>query len=225
MADQLVCELNLVVVPERSLAERHIALSSELTKRHPARITLDGIEPRLAFAPHITLYQVAIPVQDMERMCAELAEIAKRTPQLSVAATEFAYHAEDATIELRYEATAPLLHLQDAVVEAVNPIRGTLLRERDPSGHLLTELTTQSGTIGDNIRRTGFDAVGDPAEGGTFIPHVSLNWFELGTSLDTESEDLPPLTNFDGSFVALGVYLLGPYGTCAQRLASVGLAG
>jgi hypothetical protein len=53
---------------------------------------------------------------------------------------------------------------------------------------------------------------------------VSLNWFQPGTPLDTGSEELPPITDFDGSFVALGIYLLGPYGTCAQRLASLQLA-
>jgi hypothetical protein len=224
MADELVCELNLVAVPETTLAEKHIALSEALAKRHPARITLDGIEPRLAFAPHVTLYQVAIRMQDMDELCADLAAIAGRTAPLKLRATEYAYHVHDATIELRYEVTQPLVHLQDAVLEAVNPLRGSLLRERDPSGHLLAELITQSGTVSDNIRRTGFDAVGDPATGGTFIPHVSLDWFQPGTLLDTESENLPPITDFDGSFVALGIYLLGPYGTCAQRLASVDLA-
>jgi hypothetical protein len=225
VGEPLVCELNLVVIPEQTLAERCIALSGELSRRHPARIALDGIEPRLAFAPHVTLYQVTIPVHGLDRVYAEFTDIARRTPPLSLGATEYAYHAEDATIELRYEATRPLMEMQDAVLEAVNPIRGTLLRERDPSGHLLSELITRSGIVGDNIRRTGFDAVGDPAEGGTFIPHISLNWFEPGTLLDTESDDLPPITNFDGTFVALGIYLLGPYGTCAQRLASVELAG
>jgi hypothetical protein len=220
----LACELNLVVVPETALAAKHIALSQDLAKRHSARITLDGIEPRLAFAPHVTLYQVAICLHDMDRVLADLAAIAGRTPLLMLAATQYAYNAQDATIELRYKPTTPLTELQDAVLQAVNPIRGSLLRERDPSGHLLSDLITLPGKAGDNIRRTGFDAVGDPQNGGTFIPHVSLNWFQPGTPLDTGSEELPPITDFDGSFVALGIYLLGPYGTCAQRLASLQLA-
>ena len=225
MSVELTCELNLVVVPEKSLAEKHIALSQELAKRHPARITLDGIDPRLAFAPHVTIYQVAVRLNDMNRISTDLAAIAGDTPVLSLAATEYAYHAQDATIELRYRATGPLLQLQDAVLEVVNPIRGSLLRERDPSGHPLSELITQSGTVGDNIRCTGFDAIGDPAKGGTFIPHVSLNWFAPGTSLDAESEELPLIGNFDGPAVALGIYLLGPYGTCTQRLAASELTG
>jgi hypothetical protein len=100
--------------------------------------------------------------------------------------------------------------------------------ERDPAGHELTgheltDLIQEPGTKGDNIRATGFDAVGDPARGGLFQPHVTINWFELGTSVALGAEGLPPISDFNGRFLALGVYLLGPYGTCAQRMASLEL--
>jgi hypothetical protein len=225
MADDLVCELNLVIAPETTLAVSHIAISNELAGRHPARIALNGFEPRLAFAPHVTLYQVAIRLSDMETTCEQLAKIAAHIAPVTLRAAEYAYHAEDATIELRYEATEPLLHLQHEVLETVNPIRGDLLRERDPSGHLLAELAQESGAVSDNIRATGFDAVGDPATGGTFIPHVSLDWFEPGTAVDLDRESLPPTSHFDGRFVSLGIHFLGPYGTCSQRLASLPLRG
>jgi hypothetical protein len=50
---------------------------------------------------------------------------------------------------------------------------------------------------------------------------VTINWFELGTSVRMNAPDWPALTDFDGDFVSLGIYLLGPYGTCAQRLGRV----
>jgi hypothetical protein len=75
------------------------------------------------------------------------------------------------------------VQLQDEVLAVVNPLRGDLLLERS-AGHKLSELIDRPGTAGDNIRRTGFDAVGDPAQGGLFHPHVTINWFEPGTSMD-----------------------------------------
>jgi hypothetical protein len=87
----------------------------------------------------------------MNRVLADLAAIASRTPLLTLAATQYAYNAQDATIELRYKPTTPLTELQDAVLQAINPIRGSLLGERDPSGHLLSDLITLPGKAGDNI--------------------------------------------------------------------------
>ena len=66
--------------------------------------------------------------------------------------------------------------------------------------------------------------MGDPAQGGLFYPYVTLNWFEPGTSVDLTATDWPPPSHFDGRFAALGIFLLGPYGTCAQRLAALPLA-
>jgi hypothetical protein len=103
-------------------------------------------------------------------------------------------------------------------------LRGNLLLERDPAGRPLSERIDEPGQAGDNVRRTGFDAVGDPAQGGLFQPHVTLNWFELGTSVELNATDWPSLSYFDGRFVALGIFLLGPYGTCAQRLAALHFA-
>ncbi|HMD24929.1 MAG TPA: hypothetical protein VKH61_12580, partial [Streptosporangiaceae bacterium] len=88
----------------------------------------------------------------------------------------------------------------------------------------LSDRIDEPGQAGDNIRRTGFDAVGDPTHGGLFYPHVTINWFEPGTSVDLTATDWPSLSHCDGRFAALGIFLLGPYGTCAQRLAALPLA-
>lgn len=42
--------------------------------------------------------------------------------------------------------------------------------------------------------------------------------------MDLNAPDWPPPSHFDGRFAALGIFLLGPYGTCAQRLAALPLA-
>jgi hypothetical protein len=39
--------------------------------------------------------------------------------------------------------------------------------------------------------------------------------------VELNAPDWPPISDFNGRFVALGIHLLGPYGTCAQRLAAL----
>ena len=221
MTQALILELNLALIPEQRLANRHIALSKQLAGRYPAVIRLNGVTPRLAFTPHLTLYQVPIKIQDMAALYAALAQLTADASALPLTATEFASNEQEGSFEVRYDAASELIVLQDDLLAAVNPLRGNLLLERDPAGHKLTDLITEPGTAGDNIRRTGFDAVGDPAQGGLFHPHVTINWFELGTSVELNAPDWPPISDFNGRFVALGIHLLGPYGTCAQRLAAL----
>lgn len=224
MDQQLICELNLALIPEMELANRLISFSSQMAGRYPSVIRLNGVTPRVAFAPHVTLYQVAVPARDLPDLCAALGDVAATAPRLSLSATEYRSNEDEGSFEVRYAAAAQLMQLQDETIAVVNPLRGKLLLERDPAGRPLSERINESGVVGDNIRRTGFDAVGDPAQGGLFQPHVTIDWFELGTSVELDAPDWPSLSRFDGRFVALGVFLLGPYGTCAQRLAALPLA-
>jgi hypothetical protein len=224
MDQQLTCELNLALIPETELANRQIAFSKQMAGQHRPVIQLNGVTPRVAFAPHITLYQVPVPVQDLPEMHAALLDIAANTEAFSLEATEFGANADEGSFEVRYEGPSRLMKLQDDTIAVVNPLRGSLLLERDPAGRPLSERIDESGTAGDNIRRTGFDAAGDPAEGGLFHPHVTLNWFEPGTSVEMNGADWPSLSQFDGSFVALGIFVLGPCGTCVQRLRALTLA-
>jgi 2'-5' RNA ligase len=223
MNQELISELNLALIPENILGERHIALSRQIASQYPAVITLNGITPRLAFTPHLTIYQVAVRVKDLDRMREALGEVASSARAFALAATEYSANPNEGSFEVRYEAAPRLMQFQDEVLAIVNPLRGNLLVERDPSGRPLSELMRRSGTVGDNVRRTGFDAVGDPAKGGTFGPHVTINWLRLGTSLKMNACDWPQLSDLNGHFVALGIFVLGPYGTCAQRLATLEL--
>jgi hypothetical protein len=224
MNQQLVCELNLALIPETELANRHISFSKEMAGRYRPVIQLNGVRPREAFTPHLTIYQVPVPVQDLAEMREALQDVVAKAPPFSLSATEYASNAGEGSFEVRYEAPARLMELQDDTIAVVNPLRGNLLLDRDPAGRLLSERIEESGTAGDNIRQTGFDAVGDPEQGGLFHPHVTLNWFAPGTSVE-DVEDWPSLSNFNGSFTTFGIFLLGPYGTCAQRLAALDLAG
>jgi hypothetical protein len=224
MDQQLICELNLALIPQAELASRHIAFSRQMAGRYRPVIQLNGVTPRVAFTPHVTLYQVPVQAHDLPGLRATLLDLAAKAPPLSLSATEYRANQDEGSFEVRYAAAARLMQLQDDTLAAVNPLRGNLLLERDPAGRPLSERIDEPGLAGDNIRRTGFDAVGDPAQGGLFYPHVTINWFEPGTAVELNATDWPSLSHFDGRFVALGIFLLGPYGTCAQRLAALPLA-
>jgi hypothetical protein len=224
MDKQLICELNLALIPETELASRHIALSRHMASRYRSVIELNGVTPRVAFTPHVTLYQVPVQAHDLPGLRAALLDVAAKAPPLSLSATEYRFNQGEGSFEVRYAAAARVMELQDDTIATVNPLRGNLLLERDPAGRPLSERIDEPGPAGDNIRRTGFDAVGDPAQGGLFCPHVTINWFEPGTSVEQDATDWPSLSHFDGRFVALGIFLLGPYGTCAQRLAALHFA-
>lgn len=224
MNQQLICELNLALIPETELASRHITFSRQMAGRYRSLIQLDGVTPKVAFTPHVTLYQVPVQAGDLPELHAALLNVAAKAPQLWLSATEYRSNQDEGSFEVRYAPATSLMELQADTIAMVNPLRRDLLLERDPAGRPLSERIDEPGLAGDNIRQTGFDAVGDPAQGGLFYPHVTLNWFELGTSVELNTTEWPSLTYFDGRFVALGIFLLGPYGTCAQRLAALPLA-
>jgi hypothetical protein len=221
---QLICELNLALIPQTELASRHITFSRHMAGRYRPVIQLNSVTPRVAFTPHVTLYQVPVQARDLPGLCAALLDLAAKAPRLWLSATEYRSNQDEGSFEIRYGAADRLMELQDDTIAVVNPLRGDLLLERDPAGRPLSERIDEPGLAGDNIRRTGFDAVGDPAQGGLFSPHVTINWFEPGTPVELNATDWPSLSHFDGRFVALGIFLLGPYGTCAQRLAALPFA-
>jgi hypothetical protein len=219
--EQLICELNVALIPEAELARRLISLSKQMAGRYRSVIQLNGVTPRVAFAPHVTLYQVPVPVRALPGVRVALLDVVRDALPISLGPTEYRSNDDEGSFEIRYEAPSEVIEVQDATIAAVNPRRGQLLLERDPAGRPLSQRRDESGPAGDNIRRTGFDAVGDPARGGLFQPHITINWFEPGTSVDLKDPDLPSISDFEGRFVALGIFLLGPYGTCAQRLAAL----
>lgn len=224
MDGQLICELNLALIPETELASRHIAFSRHVAGRYCSLIQLNGVTPKVAFAPHVTLYQVPVQARDLPGLRGALLDVAAKAQQFSLNATEYRSNENEGSFEVRYVAATRLVQLQADTIAVANPLRGDLLLERDPAGRPLAERAGEPGLAGDNVRRTGFDAVGDPAHGGLFYPHVTINWFEPGTPVELNITDWPPLAHFGGRFEALGIFLLGPYGTCAQRLAALPFA-
>ena len=179
MNQQLICELNLALIPETELASRHITFSRQMAGRYRSLIQLNGVTPKVAFTPHVTLYQVPVQAGDLPELHAALLNVAVKAPQFWLSATEYRSNQDEGSFEVRYAPATSLTELQADTIAVVNPLRGDLLLERDPAGRPLSERIDEPGLAGDNIRQTGFDAVGDPAQGGLFIrtsPSTGSSW-------------------------------------------------
>ncbi|MGH3169005.1 MAG: hypothetical protein ACRDN0_24380, partial [Trebonia sp.] len=137
------------------------------------------------------------------------------------ACTSLAYNDGEASLEARTGVPAELAGLQREILDLANPIRGGLLLDRDPAGNRLGDLMAGAGQLGANIRDTGYAEVG-----GLFRPHDTLNWFEPGTRVNAGAmESMVDLATLSGAYTALGLFTLGPYGTCPQLLARYELDG
>ena len=216
----LTIELNIALLPSPALASRLAAVSGQFAARYPALVRLSDDKARLSIAPHLTLYQVPVPVADLWQLHEGLRKIAHQTRHFTLACTGLAYNAAEASLEASREAPEPLVALQAAVIDLANPVRGGLLLDRDPAGNRVADLLGAGGVLGDNLRRTGYAEVGDPASGGLFRPHDTLNWFEPGAAIDAGRESrIVGVASLDGDYTALGLFALGPHGTCPQLLA------
>ena len=213
--DGLRIELNIALLPEPGVAGRLVAASREFAERYPAIVRLDDVHFRLSFAPHLTLYQLAVPQSELPPLDAGLRKIANTERAISLACTELAYNAGEASLEARTESPTALAALQARVIDFANPLRDGILVERDPAGNSVRELLAAPGVLGENIRRTGYAEVGE-----LFRPHATLNWFVPGTHVDVSREDVPvDIRSLGGRHPTLAMFVLGPHGTCVQALA------
>lgn len=151
----LKIELNICLLPAADLSERIVSASRQYEKSmtQTCIVTLQGDEKtsketneegnkeslgnrlRLQLVPHLTLYQLSLPVRSLEDACAALKEISTAFSVVDATTTEVVYNSHEGSLEQRYASTAELVSMQSRVIDALNPMRGSLLLERDPGGN------------------------------------------------------------------------------------------
>jgi hypothetical protein len=95
----------------------------------------DSQRLRLQVAPHLTLYQLSLPVAALPQACADLRALAGTFSAIEASATEVVFNSAEGSLEQRYLPTDVFTSLQERVIECLNVARGTLLLERDPAGN------------------------------------------------------------------------------------------
>jgi hypothetical protein len=211
---KLRIDLNIALVPDSALAAELIATSTKFADHYRAIVRLGDASARLSLAPHLTLYQVPVPLASLDDLDAGLRRIARSARPLILNCAGLAYNADEASLEAQTESPVELARLQDDVIALANPMRGGVLLERDPAGNAVSAAWETPGVLGGNIRETGYGEVGE-----LFRPHDTLNWFEAGTRVDESAmENMVNTSALSGSYPALALFTLGPYGTCPQLL-------
>ncbi|HKR81673.1 MAG TPA: hypothetical protein VJR27_01595 [Candidatus Saccharimonadales bacterium] len=213
-------EVNIALLPEYRLADQLTKASHGIASRYPALVRLGSAGLKLSLAPHLTLYQGAFPFKNIPKLDSRLTEIAKHEQPHALTSTGLAYNQQEGSIEDRKEVTDALVTLQENLITKVNSLREGRLMERDPAGNVLHGLLQAPGRLGENIQATGYGEVGDPRTGGLFRPHDTLAWLEPGIQVDLAYEQslLNP-RDMSGTYPAIGLFALGPQGTCPQLLA------
>ena len=181
-------------------------------------VQIDDGREKLGVAPHLTLYQLAIPVDNVNSACDSLRRIAARhNPVNTTTSTLDLNHREKDSVpiavEIMYEklsqqsSTANLLGLQSSVVTTLNPLRNGHLIERDPTRRLVSDMFLDNVNVIEFGWSEGIEH---------FNPHLTLGW------VGPDSHIAEP--KFKGgsthTFDTLTLFALGSHGTCVQKLYS-----
>lgn len=218
-----VIELNICLVPHITLSDASARVSSSISRQHHARVILDEGKAKLSTAPHVTLYQVPLPLADLACLFDEMKKIASLAFPLDLVGKDYCANDHEGSFEVVYEVNDSILSLQRMVINAANPLRGNLLLERDPAGNSIREILderadelAETESRLDNLRRIGFSDAGM-----TYSPHLTLTWLSnFNEVCEIDVKSLSPPTELGGVFDELAVFCLGPRGTTPQKLAS-----
>ena len=215
MAEQLKLEVCVALAPSPPLSSSLARLSERFAEANAAGtviLTLQGDGHRLGLSPHMTVYQLSLPLTKIGEAVEELKCIATQSRALTLQGNTFAANASEGSIELKYTGSPELSALQMAVVEKLNPLRCGLYLERSPAGLSVADAVLEAADDNGPLSKYGFGEYGD-----TFNPHVTISWLRPGCTPFAAQPD--PL-HYSGVFDSLNMYAMGPQGACPQLLAS-----
>jgi hypothetical protein len=173
--------------------------------------------------PHVSIFMLAVQEPDLPAVMSATSSVARRHVELPALGQHFRHNPHGAP-ELYFRKSREWVELQMAVIDAVEPLRGGLLRPTDPSGadiRLLLTDPTQDRDRRDQLARFGYDEITErwpPTDDGRadrFNPHVTFAW-PTAAEPKVPLTELPPAADFSGVLTELGVFGMSPYGTCTR---------
>jgi hypothetical protein len=213
-------------------------LSSELlaqrmaTLGHPSAFRLGRPFPGSRAAdhcePHVSVFMLAVEESEVGRVLAAAARTAAAHAPVTAAGQHWGLNPQGAP-ELYLRQSDAWVTLQRAVVAAIEPLRRGRLRAADPAGTRLAGLVAElrrDGSDPERLRQLeayGYDEVTD-GFASRFRPHVTVAW-PAGGAFEVSLDGLPPPADFDGVLSGLGVFGMGPNGTCTRRYGEYVLGG
>jgi 2'-5' RNA ligase len=198
---------DIVIFPPDSIRAKAIELSDHLSQ-FDTYIRLSKNGPY----PHISLYQAEFPLVNLDKVKTKLTEYVKSKKIFSISPIDQVYQPGGrGYLEVQYPPVGKLLELHQEVIELLNPLREDLMREAEKARFDSLPEDQQ-----ENIKKWGYSFTGP-----YFRPHITLARLK-----DESPAALASLDKKDFSFNVgqIGIFELGPHGTCVQKVAVYDLA-
>ncbi len=192
-------DCDIVLLPEKALADRAIATSQELAVYGNLAALHEGKS-----YPHLSLYMATVKGDDVEKVRDIVREIAATTSPIYLSAHN--YGGAGNYLVVNHEITEATVRLQRQILDAVVPLHQGIMRKD------IANAEGASGVALRNYQTYGYKYIDE-----LFAPHITLGVFADKPELDTLP--LPNPTVFTGVFTQLGLFELGEYNTCVRQIA------
>lgn len=200
---------DIVLIPAKNVYQASVAISQQLQHFGTDFTLADG-----KFYPHLSMYMANFTPENLEAATDVLETIAASSAAPSLQAMRYLHDLEQGMFEVAYDKNHDIVHLQQQIIEGLNPLR-TGLRVKDPVGHVLEDWLPQtSGEARTNLETWGYDEIG-----GLFRPHITFTRFKK-RNRQIDVTLLPPLGELNCTFPTLAIYEMGENGTCIKPVVS-----
>jgi 2'-5' RNA ligase len=157
--------------------------------------------------PHISMYQAEFPLSNLNDIKSKLASFASSANRFSLSPIDGIYKQEDQTyLEVQYEASEVLVKFQTEIMELLNRFRNGLLRDSDKNR--FADLSEEQKS---NLKEWGYRLNGE-----SFRPHMTIS--RLNSPDQVELNEFTEM-NFNFTASQIGLFKLGPHGTCVEEVA------
>lgn len=193
---------NVVLLPSEDISQKAIQTSQLLAEKEVLFTLAEGM-----FYPHVSIYMLQLKISDFVQAKQLLADLASSNQPPVLTATRFWQSKQFTDVE--YDKSDTVGHLQRMVVSALNPIRDGM-RVKDEK-----RMTEATGMKLENFKKYGWDSIGE-----LYRPHLTFTRFTQYQNID--DLQLPPVSEFSGTFPAIGLCEMGANGTCVRKIATFG---
>lgn len=201
------CDVVLLPSTEQS---QLAAQASQILSQQGSLFTLDN----QSFYAHASLYMFQMDITNQEACIAALQQLAAKNGVQRLEQNGYFYQDSGfgkGYIDVDFTRNQGVDSLQEQVVTAFNSLRAGM-RESDKQ-----KMTGATGLKLENLQKYGYPAIGK-----LFRPHVTITKFPI--DIEPDLTPLPSSAIFTGEFTRIGLFEMGPNGTCIRKIAEFDLA-
>lgn len=201
MSDSIPCAITLY--PSQQLADLAYQTHKELKQKGTLATSSDS-----TYDAHLSLYLLQIDRSSINKVRELLEGVAHSLSPFSLKAKEI--RQGGGWVDVVYERNDAIRKIQLQVIEMVNPLRDGL-RDKDKQ-----TIGLASGVVLDNLEKYGYRNVGNE-----FVPHLTFARF-VDTLMEVEIDT--DIDEFDSDFISIGMFEVGDYGVCLNKLFEIQLS-